>query len=135
MKIEVEIDEKKVFDAVVTKISENLMYEAKHMVEQTVKAQIRDALQRRAREHVDELLKDFKLPDGRTFKEYVENLLWAPSRKPGHELPWNERPALMRAMEERLWRETQSMFNEIAKPALDDLKKRLRERLVAEIIS
>lgn len=125
MKIEIEIDEELVTKAVIDKLVERLEYRVRTDVEQAIKDSIRVTLQNKAREHVTELLKDFRLPDGRTFKEYIEQMLLRRDEQPTP-MSWREQPKLFKIIEERLWRDTEQLFREIAQPVLEEYKTKLR---------
>lgn len=136
MKIEVEIDEEKIQNEIVERLQERFFHQMSYQVDRTIKEDIRDVLKAKAREEVSAILKDFTLPDGRTFRQYVENLLWAPSRgTPPIEIPWADRPHLLRVIEERLWRESRALFEEIAQPALKELKEKLREKFIKDLLA
>jgi len=133
MKFEIELDEVKIYEMVVAKIYETIGYQVRERVEKVVKDELRHAIRYRANEHIDALLKDFTLPDGRTFKEYLTALVMSPGGE--KRIPWSERPKLVALAEERLWRETESLFREIAQPQIDDLKNKIRTTLIDKILA
>lgn len=134
MKIEIEIDEALVTKAVIDKLVERFEYQVRLDVEQAVKDSIRVTLQNKAREHVTEILKDFRLPDGRTFKEYLEQILLRRDNQPVP-MTWREQPKLFKIIEDRLWRDTEQLFREIAQPVLEEYKTKLRANFAQRLES
>src|ERR1700722_17645280 len=128
MKIEIELDEKKVFEEVVSRLTAVLQYEGKIQTERALKEGIVAEVVKASRSYADELLKTLTLSDGRSFRQYVEDLLNTAKGK-DH---W-ERSRMRSIVDERIYNEAHHLFEDIAKPHLDDLKNGIVKLLLAKL--
>lgn len=101
-------------------------------MEQAIRTSLLQETMKHAREYASEILKTYMLPDGRSFKQYIEDVLTKTNTKnPGY----MDRSRLKQAVEGRLYEECTRLFNEIARPELDALKVQIKSRISEMIIA
>jgi hypothetical protein len=128
VKIEIEIDEQKITEAVVAKIHETLIWQAKQDVEKMVKQEVVQSVRIVARETINGILNAYTLPDGRTFKKYVSDLF-------ERAVSYGERPRVTTMVEEILNNYARHIYVELVEPHAkafkEDLKKKLADHVFA----
>lgn len=129
MKIEVEIDEDKIYKMVVDKLYDTLLYNARNQVEQAVRLELVGKLREQARVHLAGIMKEFTLPDGRTFRQYMEEALTKPKST-----TWGERPKIQQLVDDYLYRQADSVFRELVEPHLKEFKEKLRDNIFSRIL-
>jgi hypothetical protein len=123
MKIEIDIDAERIHRDVVDRIVAWAASEIKDEVQRLVKASILSELREQAKGHVRDILVEFVLPDGRSFKNYITDLL----TKPG---AYQERPRLMELAATSVRDYGKQWWTEIFEQHMPDLKESLRKQLM-----
>jgi len=124
MKLEVEIDAERIHREVVQSVTAWAYSEVKDEVQRLVKATIVTQLKEQAKVHAAEILKEYVLPDGRTFKQYVEDLILKPSG------PFNERPKLLAMAADTVSSYCKQWWQEIFIDHMPAMKESLRKQLL-----
>jgi len=128
MKIEIELDVERVHKEVVDRIVALLTYEAKSVVDSTIKALIISEIRTQTQQQARAIIAALELPDGRTFKQYTVDLLTKPA-------PYAERPKILDLIERTANQEAKVWWSEVFEQHMPNLKEAILNHLMNNISS
>jgi len=118
----VEVDKERVFREVVDRLVQTLYSDCKTYVHDTIKAQYTAEMRALAKKHFAEIFETLTFSDGRTFRQYLEDLMTKPRT-----VAFRDRPRLAELLDNFVYSHATQLFHEIIEPHLADVKKRLLE--------
>jgi hypothetical protein len=129
MKIEMEIDEGRIYTELVDKLFQHMKYEIEKQVDQAMKGEAVFSLGQEIRRIVKEKLPTLTLNDGRSLEQYLSDVL---SKKSSGD--FRVRSRLEGIVDNAIVSESHRLFAEIVKPFVQDFKKGLVKNLVERTI-
>jgi hypothetical protein len=130
MKIEVELDDQRVFDAVVEKLHQRMWLDLSPKLDQAMKGEIVATLGIEIRKHVRDRLPGYVLSNGQTVLQWMDDLLT--KKMPSD---WRHRSKLQEIVDNSIHNEAHRMFQEIVKPFVEEFKKGLIKNVVQKAIN
>lgn len=121
--MQIELDTERIHREVVERITTSLYYDAKEAVLTVVKNEVRAALQAKAREEATTIIAAMRLPDGRTFREYVEGLLTKTQQ-------YSQRPRLLDVVDEVVRDYSRRWWEEIFEARLPGIRDEVQNRIL-----
>ena len=122
----VEVDKERVFREVVDRLVQAFYGDCKIYVHDVIKAQFTAAMRALAKKHFAEIFETLTFADGKTFRQYLEDLMTKP-----HGRSFPQRPRLGELLDHFVYNHATQLFHEIIEPHLADVKKRLIEAAVS----
>jgi hypothetical protein len=123
MKIEIELDVERIHKEVVERLVAILTYEAKILVDSTVKALIISEIRTQTQQQARDIIAALELPDGRTFKQYIVDLLTKPA-------PYSERPKILEYVERTAVNEAQGWWKAVFEQHMPALKESMLKHMM-----
>jgi hypothetical protein len=130
MKIEIEVDAERIHKDIVKELVDRLRPEVGYKIDQAMKGAIMAELLIELRKQVAERLPQMAFGDGRTFGQYIQELL---ERK--HHGDYKERTRLVQIVEDRIYNEAHTLFAEIVKPYVKEFRDGVAKRITDQAIS
>jgi len=128
MKVEIELDDTEVLRLLTDKLAERFRYQADEHVKRMLGLAFMEDIRARVRKELDEIFPTLVLPDGRTFREFVRDLILAVHRRTyGHE-------RLTALIEDRIWKESERIFAEVLQPHLEEVKEKIRDTVFNKLM-
>jgi len=128
MKIEIELNgeliQNKVTDSIRDRIFSEISSHVKNMLGLVFMEEIRNA----ARKEIELILKDLTFPDGRTFHQYIEDLILRPNKS-----GYSREPRLIQLIDDRVQQESERIFREIVKDHIEIFKNKLTKAVISQI--
>jgi len=128
MKIEIELDSELVMHKVVEALVSRLHLDMKEHVKNMLGLVFMEEIRKEARKEIEQIFKDLKLPDGRTFRQYIEDVILKPRTA------YPNRPRLQELIDQRVWQEAERMFGEIVKDHIDVFKDKLSKAVMDKVM-
>lgn len=124
----VEIDDKALIEHLVSRM--NFAYEAgfKEAVQKEIQAVIIREYRERIKAEAARIVETVTLPDGRTFKDYVRDLMLRPGSG-----AYAQRPRAMELIDNLLNTQTKIWFEEILGPHIEALREGMLRRLIERL--
>lgn len=128
MKIEIELDVERIHKEVVDRLVTLLQYEAKSVVDSTVKALIISEIRTQTQQQARDIIAALELPDGRTFKQYIVDLLTKPA-------PYAERPKILDMVERTAYQEAKVWWSEVFEQHMPNVKELILKHMMDMTLS
>ena len=130
MKIEIEVDVERIHRDIVKEMVSRLHYDLGHKIDQVMKGAIMAELLIELRKQVAERLPQMTFGDGRTFGQYIQELLERKRRVDNR-----ERTRLAQIVDDRIYNEAHTLFAEIVKPYVQQFRDGLAKKVTDDVIS
>ena len=124
MEININIDEKEIVKKIVETCVNCMYTDVKHQVMVEIKSVIVTEVRKQAQNHVAEILSNYTLPDGRSFHQYLTDLLT--SGKEG----WCSKPRLQTYMDEKVSSVAKELWNDLFEKQLPIMKEEIQKNLL-----
>lgn len=133
MKIQIELDEKRIEEEAIKQVVNALTFEAKgemyKMVKQAIVGDVRDAV----KAQISEMLKTMTFQDGKTFEEYTRDRLNG-VKSTGVNFHAFERLGMQSLVDKVVQDYSHQWFNELIAPKMAEIKPRIKEELMNRIL-
>jgi hypothetical protein len=131
MKVEIEIDENRVFEEVVKRLYDHMRYSLEQKFDQAIKGEIVTALLIEVRALTKAKIPFITLSDGQTIEQYIDNLLFKRTMESGD---WKKRSRIQQIVDEQIYQHAQQIFRDMCEPHIKRLKEGVLKGVVEEIL-
>lgn len=125
--INLEIDDERVYQELVEKLANLMIYRFSEKFERDMYLTVRDATLVVLRKKAEEVLVDYTLSDGRTVRDVIEGLLKITGGK------HDDRSAVLRTVDRVLATEAERIVREVVEPHAHKLRVQVGERIASLI--
>lgn len=130
MKIEIELDAERIHRDVVDQLYRSLSVDLSQKIDQAMKGAVMAELATELRKQVAERLPLMTFGDGRTFGQYIQELLERKSRG-----DWRERGRIVQLVEDLVINEAHTLFQKVMEPHIQEFRKGLAKKIVDETLA
>lgn len=125
--VNVEIDEDRVYRELVEKLADRMVFQLREKLEKEMYAAVRWEVLAALRKKTEEVLVDFTLPDGRSVRDVVVQLLLI---KGNH---YDDRAAVLRSVQQAVVTEAERIIQEEVAPHAAKVREEIKARIASAI--
>lgn len=125
--VNVEIDEDRVYRELVEKLADRMSFQLRDKLEREMYAAVRGEVLAALRKRTEEVLVGYTLPDGRSVRDVVNQLLLIKGGK------YDDRIAVIRSVERTVAAEAERLIREEVAPHAAKMREELKARIASAI--
>lgn len=123
--VNVEIDEDRLYRELVKELADRVTYQLKERLEKEMYAAVRSEVLVALRKKTEEVLVDFALPDGRSVRDVVTQLLLIKGSQ------YDDRAAVIRTVQHAVAEEAEKIIREVVSPYAAKVREEVKARIAA----
>lgn len=125
--VNIEIDEERLYRELVEKLADRMVYQLRNKLEMDMYASVRAEVVAALRKKAEEVLVDFTLPDGRSVRDVVTQLLLVRGGE------YDDRVAVVRSVDRIVAAETERIIREEVAPHAAKVREEIKARIAGVI--